>query len=236
MARPVIALSVVGAFTAFTASMTLLISTPFRLHDLGFTAAEIGAAIAPWPLTNMIIAPLAGYLSDRIPAGILGGIGMTISIAALSLLATMPVDPSYFDVAWRMALCGSGFGIFLPPNARLIIGSAARERAAAAGGLVSTVRLIGQTSGATLVAALLAMGVGSGHVPPIVAAGTSARRRGLQPRPDATVDPQSDAGGDARRRPDPQANSLSRSPRQNTARGVFSLSIICRTRGIGGPP
>ncbi|MDE0877716.1 MAG: MFS transporter [Sphingomonas bacterium] len=170
MARPVIALSVVGAFTAFTASMTLLISTPFRLHDLGFTAAEIGAAIAPWPLTNMIVAPLAGYLSDRIPAGILGGIGMTISIAALSLLATMPVDPSYFDVAWRMALCGSGFGIFLPPNARLIIGSASRDRAAAAGGLVSTVRLIGQTSGATLVAALLAMGVGAGSVPPIVAA------------------------------------------------------------------
>ena len=171
MARPVIALSVIGGFTAFTASMTLLISTPFRLHDLGFTAAEIGACIAPWPLTNMVVAPLAGYLSDRIPAGILGGIGMTISIAALSLLATMPADPTYFEVAWRMALCGSGFGIFLPPNARLIIGSAAKERAAAAGGLVSTVRLVGQTSGATLVAALLALGVGDGRVPPMVAAG-----------------------------------------------------------------
>lgn len=171
LARPVIALSVVGAFTAFTASMTLLISTPFRLHDMGFSAAEIGAAIAPWPLTNMVVAPLAGWLSDRVPAGILGGIGMTVSIAALTLLATMPVDPSYFEIAWRMALCGSGFGLFLPPNARLIIGSARRERAAAAGGLVSTVRLIGQTSGATLVAALLAFGVGSGPVPPLVAAG-----------------------------------------------------------------
>ena len=40
--------------------MTLLISTPFRLHAVGFTAAEIGAAIAPWPLTNMVVAPLAG--------------------------------------------------------------------------------------------------------------------------------------------------------------------------------
>ena len=171
LASPVIALSVVGAFAAFLASMTLLISTPFRLHDLGFSAAEIGAAIAPWPLTNMIVAPLAGYLSDRFPAGLLGGIGMTVSITALSLLAFMPADPSYFDIAWRMALCGSGFGLFLPPNARLIIGSAPRERAAAAGSLVSTVRLIGQTSGATLVAALLALGVGAGRTPPIVAAG-----------------------------------------------------------------
>ncbi len=171
LARPVLALSAIGGFTAFTASMTLLISTPFRLHALGYSAAAIGVAIAPWPLTNMVVAPLAGFLSDRIPAGILGGIGMAVSITALLLLATLPADPSLFDIAWRMALCGSGFGTFLPPNARLIVGSAPRERAAAAGGMVSTVRLAGQTTGATLVAALLALGVGQGSVPPLVAAG-----------------------------------------------------------------
>jgi DHA2 family multidrug resistance protein-like MFS transporter len=172
LARPVLALSAIGAYTAFIASMTLLLSTPFRLtHAYGFSAAEVGAAIAPWPLTNMIVAPLAGWLSDRYPAGLLGGIGMGISIVALLLIAFMPADPSYFDVAWRMALCGSGFGTFMPPNARLIIGSAPRERAAAAGGLVSTVRLVGQTTGATLVAALLAMGIGAGMAPPLVAAG-----------------------------------------------------------------
>ena len=171
LARPVLALSALGGFLAFTASMTLLISTPFRLQGLGFTAAQIGACIAPWPMTNMVVAPLAGYLSDRIPAGLLGGIGMSISIVALLLLGSMPAHPSYFDVAWRMALCGSGFGIYLPPNARLLVGSAPRERAAAAGSLVSTVRLTGQTTGATLVAGLLALGVGAGATPPFVAAG-----------------------------------------------------------------
>jgi DHA2 family multidrug resistance protein-like MFS transporter len=172
LARPVLALSAIGAYTAFIASMTLLLSTPFRLtHQYGFTVAEVGAAIAPWPLTNMIVAPLAGWLSDRYLAGVLGGIGMAVSIAALLLIAAMPANPSFFDVAWRMALCGSGFGLFLPPNARLIIGSAPRERAAAAGGLVSTVRLVGQTTGATLVAALLAGGIGDGRIPALVAAG-----------------------------------------------------------------
>ena len=171
LARPVLALSAIGGFAAFTASMTLLISTPFRLHALGFSAAAIGAAIAPWPLTNMVVAPLAGYLSDRIPAGLLGGIGMTVSIAALLLLAELPAHPSYVDVAWRMALCGSGFGTFLPPNARLIVGSAPRARAAAAGGMVSTVRLAGQTSGATVVAALLALDLGQGRTPALGAAG-----------------------------------------------------------------
>ncbi|WP_174291647.1 MFS transporter [Sphingomonas bacterium] len=172
LGQPVIALSVIGAYTAFIASMTLLLSTPFRLtHDYGFSPAQVGAAIAPWPLTNMIVAPLAGWLSDRIPAGLLGGIGMIVSVVALTLLALLPADAAYVDIAWRMALCGSGFGIFLPPNARLIIGSAPQVRAAAAGGLVSTVRLLGQTTGATLVALLLAIGVGAGRVPALVAAG-----------------------------------------------------------------
>src|SRR5207237_8684508 len=103
-----IALSAIGAYTAFIASMTLLLSTPFRLtQEFGFSAAMVGAAIAPWPLTNMIVAPLSGWLSDRIPAGLLGGIGMAISITALPVLAFLPAHPSYFDVAWRIAFCRS---------------------------------------------------------------------------------------------------------------------------------
>ena len=172
LASPVLALSAIGAYAAFAASMTVLLTIPFRLqHSFGFTTAQVGVAIAPWPFVNMVVAPLSGWLSDRVPAGILGGIGMAVAITALLLIAAMPVDAGYFSIAWRMALCGAGFGLFLPPNARLIVGSAPRERAAAAGGLVSTVRLVGQTSGATLVAALLAMGVGAGPVPALVAAG-----------------------------------------------------------------
>ena len=172
LARPVIALSAIGGYTAFVASATVLISTPFRLtHEFGFSAAMVGACIAPWPATNMIVAPMSGWLSDRVAAGLLGGIGMAVSIVALLLRAFLPASPSYFDIAWRMALCGSGFGTFMPPNGRLVIGSAPRARAAAAGGLVSTVRLTGQTTGAPLVALLLSLGIGSGNVPPLAAAG-----------------------------------------------------------------
>ena len=172
LGRPVLALSTMGAFAAFVATMTLLLSLPFRLqHDYGFAPSEVGAAIAPWPLTTMFVAPLAGWLSDRHPAGLLGGIGMALAIAGLITLSFLPADPSYWAIAWRMSLTGAGFGMFLSPNARLIIGSAPRERAAAAGGLISTTRMVGQTTGATLVAALLAMGLGAGGGPALIAAG-----------------------------------------------------------------
>lgn len=172
LARPVLALSTVGAFTAFVGTMTLLLSLPFRLqHVYGFQPSEVGAVIAPWPLTTMIVAPLAGWLSDRYPAGILGGIGMGIAIIGLICLAFLPDHPTWFDIAWRMSLTGGGFGLFLSPNARLIIGSAPVHRAAAAGGLISTTRMVGQTTGATLVAALLAVGIGTGWGTPLVSAG-----------------------------------------------------------------
>ncbi len=168
--QPVIALSGAGGLCAFVGSMLLLLSLPFRLqHGYGIGPGRTGAMIAAWPLTMMIVAPVSGALSDRIPAGVLGSIGMAIAIVALLFLAFLPAHPSYFSMAWRLALCGAGFGLFVSPNARLIVGSAPRHRTASAGGLTSTIRLIGQTLGATLLAALLALGLGEGPVPASIA-------------------------------------------------------------------
>lgn len=171
LARPELSLSITGAMLAFIASMIVLLSMPFRLQEqLGFSPSEVGAVISPWPLGMMAFGPLAGVLSDRIPAGILGGIGMAVATTALVLLALLPPDPEHFAIAWRMALAGAGFGLFLAPNARLIVGSAPRHRAASAGGLTSTTRLTGQALGATVVAALLAANLGSGRTPALLAA------------------------------------------------------------------
>ena len=171
LATPIIGLSVVGGLFAFMASVTLLLSIPFRLqHQFGLSPSEVGALITPWPLGMMLLGPLAGILSDRIPAGILGSVGMTLATIALVLLAFLPADAQYFDIAWRMALAGAGFGLFLAPNSRLIVGSAPQNRVASAGGMISTVRLTGQTVGATIVAALLAANVGSDKTPALIAA------------------------------------------------------------------
>ncbi len=68
----------------------------------------------------------------------------------------MPADPSHFDVIWRMALAGAGFGLFQTPNNRTMIAAAPRERSGGASGMLGTARLLGQTTGAALVALFLA--------------------------------------------------------------------------------
>jgi DHA2 family multidrug resistance protein-like MFS transporter len=51
-----------------------------------------------------------------------------------------------------MGLCGLGFGFFQAPNNRTMLAAAPRLRAGAAGGMLATARLTGQTIGATLAA------------------------------------------------------------------------------------
>ncbi|MDB5672426.1 MAG: transporter [Alphaproteobacteria bacterium] len=159
---PVLRLSVLGALLAFIAWMTILVSIPFRLeHHYGFRPAEVGTVLAVWPLAMMLIAPIAGSLSDRTPQGLLGIVGMVIVTGALIAIALLPEHPSYFDLAWRMGLCGGGFGLFLSPNSRQIMGAAPPERAASAGGLIGTTRLTGQSLGATIAGGFMAVSGGA---------------------------------------------------------------------------
>ncbi|MEM8662180.1 MAG: MFS transporter [Pseudomonadota bacterium] len=171
LANRVVALSIAGAQFAFIGSMTFILSLPFRLQtQYGFSPSEVGAVIVPWPLAMMVTAPIAGILSDRYHPGVLGGIGMAIATTGMLLLYHMPIDAGHTAIMWRMAMCGTGFGIFLAPNVRVVLSAAPLHRAASAGGLVSTNRLVGQTLGAVLLAGLLSVGQGSNSTPALIAA------------------------------------------------------------------
>lgn len=173
--QPIIALSVGTSICSFLAQMLAMVSLPFLLQDrMGFTAVATGLLITPWPIATGFAAPIAGRLSDRYPAGLLGGIGLVLFSAGLAALALMPAHPAIGDVVWRMALCGLGFGIFQSPNNRAMIGSAPRERAGGAAGMLGTARLLGQTLGAALVALLFGQVVVGAETWALVLASASA--------------------------------------------------------------
>ncbi|CAB3781630.1 MFS transporter [Pararobbsia alpina] len=152
---PPFAMAIGTSVCAFISQMLAFVSLPFYLQDaLGRSQVETGLLMTPWPLTIVVIAPLAGYLSGRIAAGILGGIGLIAFALGLLLLATLPAHPSAFDIIWRMAICGFGYGMFQTPNNRAILSSAPRERSGGASGMLGAARLTGQTLGAAFVAVI----------------------------------------------------------------------------------
>jgi MFS transporter, DHA2 family, multidrug resistance protein len=147
-------LSIATSVASFVAQAAGFVALPFEIQRLGRSAVETGLLITAWPVAMAIAAPIAGRLSDRYPAGILCGLGLLCTSAGLALLAVSPADGSAADFVWRMALCGLGFGFFQTPNNRTMMSAAPRARSGAAGGMLGTARLLGQTLGAALVAIL----------------------------------------------------------------------------------
>jgi MFS transporter, DHA2 family, multidrug resistance protein len=155
---PVFALSIGTSVASFVSQMLAFVALPFWLqHTLGFSQVETGLYMTPWPLVIVFAAPLAGVLSDRYPAGALGGIGLALFAAGLAALATLGAQPAPLDIIWRMGLCGLGFGLFQSPNNRAILSSAPRERSGGASGMLGTARMTGQTFGAALVALIFSI-------------------------------------------------------------------------------
>jgi DHA2 family multidrug resistance protein-like MFS transporter len=146
---PIFALSVATSVCSFVAQMLAYVSLPFFFQGvLSRSQVATGLLMTPWPLTTALMAPLAGRLSDRYPAGILSAIGLAVLAGGLVLLAVLPAHASAFDIIWRMAVCGGGFGLFQSPNNRTMITAAPRSRSGGASGMLGTARLLGQTTGA----------------------------------------------------------------------------------------
>ena len=162
---PVFALSIAVCASSFAAQMLALVVLPFHFTAAGYSAVAIGLLMIPWPLLTALAAPIAGSLSDRYPAGLLGFLGLMMFSAGLAALALLPERANALLIVGPMALAGAGFGLYQSPNNRTIQGSAPRARSGAASGMASMARLLGQTIGAALAAFLFSRLVGDAAIP-----------------------------------------------------------------------
>lgn len=155
---PLFSLSIATSICSYLAQMMALISLPFFLqYVLGYNESETGLLMTTWPSVIIVVAPLAGFIAERVHAGIVSSCGLSFFACGLLLLFFMPQQPSSFTVVWRLMVCGIGFALFQSPNNSTIIASAPRSRSGSASGTLATARLFGQTTGASLVALLFLM-------------------------------------------------------------------------------
>ena len=149
---PIFALSVGTSICSFLSQTLAFIAIPFHMEAIGYSAVGTGLLMTPWPLATAVLAPIAGRLSDRYPAGLLGLIGLIGFAAGLAALVLLDGRTGTLDIVWRMALAGAGFGLYQSPNNRTMQASAPRRRSGGASGMQAMARLLGQTVGAALTA------------------------------------------------------------------------------------
>ncbi|MCI1679009.1 MAG: MFS transporter [Ewingella americana] len=172
---PIFAMSLGTSLCSFSAQMLAFVSLPFFLQNtLGLDSVSTGLLLTPWPLATMVMAPISGRLVERFHPGMLGGIGLIVLSFGLYSMSMLPHDPSNLNIVWRMFICGAGFGLFQSPNNHTIITSAPRNRSGGASGLLGTARLLGQTTGAALVALMFNLFPEHGTHASLILAGTLA--------------------------------------------------------------
>ena len=162
---PLFALSVCTSICSYSAQILAYISLPFLFQTVMHrSAVATGLLVTPWPLMVAVAAPIAGRLSARYPAAVLGSIGLVVLASGLALLATMPAVPADWDVVWRMGICGVGFGFYQTPNNLTLMTAGPPERSGAASGMVAVARTTGWSLGSALVALIFGVGGGGAAV------------------------------------------------------------------------
>lgn len=130
-----------------------LLALPFYLqHRLGMATTQAGLYMMPWPAAVALIAPVSGWLANRVKTACLctaGGALLAVGLASVGLLRAGPYGASFII---GTVIAGLGFGLFQPPNNRVLLLSAPKARSGAAGAMQGTARLTGQTFGAIVMA------------------------------------------------------------------------------------
>ncbi|VVD77236.1 multidrug MFS transporter [Pandoraea capi] len=153
--------AVLTSVTMFVSQGMALVALPFVLqHTYAYSVLESAFLFTPWPITVAICAPIAGRLTNRFNATQVSSIGVLIFCLGIGSLVFLPEQPRVIDFLWRVAVCGMGYGFFLPPNNKEMFANAAKNRTASASGVLSTARTTGQSLGAALVAVVMALAGG----------------------------------------------------------------------------
>lgn len=156
-AIPVFSLSAITSICAFSVQGLAFVMLPFLLTtQMGFSPAEVGWLISPWPIALILMPLLSAHLVQHIAPGKLGFLGLLLLALGLWLIGSMPNTASAMDIGWRLVLCAIGFGFFQSPNMFALMTSAPNHRSGGASGILATSRLLGQAIGAALVAYCLA--------------------------------------------------------------------------------
>lgn len=149
------ALAMCTSVSAFSAQMLAQIALPFLfLEQLGRSHWQAGMLLMAWPAATIAMAPLAGRLIGRHPAGLLCAIGMAMMALGLGALALPVGGVSNAAIVGLLLLSGAGFALFQSPNNHAIVTAAPAQRSGGAGGMQSSARLTGQMIGAIGAAAV----------------------------------------------------------------------------------
>jgi len=151
-------LAALTSLVSFVGQGIAFVALPFLFQNAyGYSAFQSALLFTPWPIGIMLAAPHAGRLADRHSAAMLSTAGLALFTVGLVLLALLPDRAPAWDIAWRVGVCGVGFGYFQSPNNREMLSNVRREHSGYASGVLGIMRTFGQCLGAAFLGIILSV-------------------------------------------------------------------------------
>jgi len=147
LAMLLVALSMFGVF--FFVSL-------YMQNVLGYSAVQAGAAFLPMTVLIILVAPIAGKLSDRFGSRWLMTGGMVLIGIQLLYLSRLGADSSFWGLAPGFVIGGLGMAITMTPTAAAATRAVPVEKSGVGSAVLNAMRQVGGSIGIALMGAILA--------------------------------------------------------------------------------
>ncbi|MDX3236112.1 MFS transporter [Streptomyces sp. ME03-5709C] len=139
---------------------SIFLLSQFLQGVAGYSPTEAGLRMLPWTGMPMIVAPVAGFLSDRVGGRPVVAAGLALQAVGLGWFALI-LEPgvSYAEQVPALVVSGVGMAMYFAPSANIVMGSVRPEEQGVASGANNALREVGGALGvATLAAVFSARG------------------------------------------------------------------------------
>ena len=123
---------------------------------LGYSAIQAGAIFLPMTILIIIVAPIAGKLSDRIGSRWLMGAGMTIVGISLLLYQRVTIHSDFWTLLPSLLLGGVGMALTMAPMTAAAMGAVPVDKAGVGSGVLNSFRQMGGSLGIAVMGAIVA--------------------------------------------------------------------------------
>ena len=148
-------INVASLFMFFGMFGSIFLLAQFFQIVQGYTPLGSGLRILPWTAMPVVVAPIAGALSDRVHGPRLIGIGLALQAGGLAWIAAVSSPTvAYSELVLPFILSGAGMGLFFAPVANVILSSVRPVEEGQASGVNNAIRELGGVFGVAVLASI----------------------------------------------------------------------------------
>ncbi len=153
--RQFTAANIVSLLMSFGLFGSIFLLAQFFQLVQGYGPFDAGLRTLPWTAMPIVVAPIAGAVSDRIGSRALLVTGMALMAGGLAWLAAVlsPTVP-YLVVVPAFVVAGTGMALFFAPTANLVLSSVRPAEEGLASGANNTIREVGGVFGVAVLASV----------------------------------------------------------------------------------